>query len=103
MLLIKVLLQIAQFNPLFHPILAIGVFGCCLVAQSCPTLCNSMDCSLLGSSVLGIFQARTLECVAISFSRGSSQARVKPASLGSPALAMDFLPLSCLGSPIWYI
>ena len=32
------------------------------VAQSCPTLCYPMDCSLPGSSVLGIFQARILEC-----------------------------------------
>ena len=45
------------------------------VAQSCPTLCNPMDCSLPGSSVHGIFQARVLEWVAISFSRGSSQPR----------------------------
>ena len=42
------------------------------VAQSCLTLCNPMDCSLPGSSVHGIFQARVLERVAISFSRGSS-------------------------------
>ena len=33
----------------------------CSVAQSCPTLCGSIDCSLQGSSVHGIFQARTLE------------------------------------------
>ena len=45
------------------------------VAQSCPTLCNPMDCSLWGSSVHGIFQARVLEWVAISFSRGSSRPR----------------------------
>ena len=38
------------------------------VAQSCPTLCNSMDCSPPGSSVRGIFQARVLEWVAIAFS-----------------------------------
>ena len=38
------------------------------VAQSCPTLSNPMDCSLPGSSVQGIFQARTLDWVAISFS-----------------------------------
>ena len=38
------------------------------VAQSCPTLCNPMDCSLLGSSVHGIFQARVLEWGAIAFS-----------------------------------
>ena len=40
------------------------------VTQSCPTLCGPMDCSLPGSSVHGIFQARVLEWVAISFSRG---------------------------------
>ena len=39
------------------------------VSQSCPTLCDPMDCSLPGSSVHGIFQARALEWVAISFSR----------------------------------
>ena len=43
------------------------------VAQSCPTLCNPMDCSLPGSSVHGILQARVREWVAISFSRRSSQ------------------------------
>ena len=45
------------------------------VAQSCPNLCDPMDCSLQGSSVHGIFQARVLEWVAISFSRGSSRSR----------------------------
>ena len=45
------------------------------VAQSCPTLCDPMDCSLPGSFVHGIFQARVLEWVAISFSRGSSRPR----------------------------
>ena len=38
----------------------------------CPTLCDSMDCSLSHSSVHGILQVRVLEWVAISFSRGSS-------------------------------
>ena len=42
------------------------------VSQSCPTLCNPMDCGIPGSSVHGIFQARILEWVVISFSRGSS-------------------------------
>ena len=45
------------------------------VAQSCPTLCHTMDWSLTGSSVHGIFQATVLEWVAISFSRGSSWLR----------------------------
>ena len=41
----------------------------CEVAQSCPTLCDPIDCSLPGSSVHGIFQARVLEWVAISYAR----------------------------------
>ena len=45
------------------------------VAQSCPTLCDPMDCSPPGSSVHGILQARKLEWVAIPFSKGSSQPR----------------------------
>ena len=45
------------------------------VTQSCLTLCSPMDCSLLGSSVHGILQARVLEWVAISFSRRSFQPR----------------------------
>ena len=45
---------------------------CAKLLQSCPTLCDPMDCSLPGSLVHGILQARVLEWVAISFSRGSS-------------------------------
>ena len=60
------------------------------VAQSCPTLCNPMDCSPSGSSVHGIFQARVLEWGAISFSRGSSL---------SPALQADTLPSEPQGKP----
>ena len=43
------------------------------VAQSCPTLCDPVDCSPPGSSVRGIFQAGILERVVIPFSRGSSR------------------------------
>ena len=46
-----------------------------LVTQSCLTLCHPIDCSLPGSSVNGISQARILEWLAIPFSRGSSQRR----------------------------
>ena len=45
------------------------------VAQLCLTLCDPTDCNLPGSSIHGIFQARILEWVAISFSGGSSQPR----------------------------
>ena len=46
-----------------------------LVVQLCPTLCDPMDCSLPGSSVHEIHQARILEWVAVPFSRGSSRPR----------------------------
>ena len=47
------------------------------ISQSCLTLCNPMDCSTLGSSVLGIFQARILKRLAISYSRRSFQPKDK--------------------------
>ena len=50
----------------------------CSVTHLCLTLCNPMDCSPPGSSVLGIFQARIVEWVAISSSGGSSQPRDLP-------------------------
>ena len=54
----------------------------CLVAKLYPTLCNFMDCSLPDSSVLVIFQARILEEVVTSFSRGSSKPiGIEPKSL----------------------
>ena len=68
------------------------------VTQSCPTLCDPMDCSLPDSSVHGIFQARILEWVAISFSKGSSGPRVKP---GSPALWTDSLLSEPPGKPCY--
>ena len=67
--------------PLLHPSPGwyIETFACehqfSSVAQSCPTLCNPMNCSPPGSSVHGISRARTLEWVAISYPRGSFQPR----------------------------
>ena len=60
---------------------------CVLVAQSCLTLCDPMDCSPPGSSVHGILQARILEWVAISLSRESSWPR-------------DQTCISCIGRQI---
>ena len=59
-------------------------FGC--AHSVIPTLCDPRDCGPPGSSVHGICQARILERVAISFSRGSSCPGIKPVSLISPAL-----------------
>ena len=63
----------------FHPafitftiilkIIAYSVCMCVLIAQSYPTLCNPIDCSPPGPSIHGILQAKTLEWVAISFSK----------------------------------
>ena len=62
----------------------------------------TMDRSPPGSSVHGLFQARTQEWFAISSSRGSSQSGNCTLSLVSPALEADSLPLSHLGSPMHY-
>ena len=56
--------------PPHYAVLSLGMH-----AQSCPTLGDVMDCSPPGSCVHGIFQARILECVAISSSKGSSKHR----------------------------
>ena len=58
----------------FHP-MGMRLDPVCVGAQSCLTLCNPMDCSAPGLSTHGIFQARILEWVAISFSRGQSRSR----------------------------
>ena len=63
--------------------------------QSCLTLSDPMDCSLPGSSVHGIFQARIVEWVAISFSRDLPDPRIEPRS---PALQADSLPTELWGN-----
>ena len=73
---------------------------CCLVAKSCLTLCNPMDCIPPSSSVHGISQAGILEWVAISFSKGSSWTWDRIPPCVSPALRADSLPLSHWGRPI---
>jgi len=63
------------FPPVLQGILGLVTESESQVAQLWPTLCDAMDCSLWGSSVHGIFQARVLEWIAISVSRGSSWPR----------------------------
>ena len=65
------------------------IWARCMCAQLCPALCSLMDCSLPDSSVHGIFQARILEWVAISFSRGSLQPK-------------DWTQVSCIGRQMLY-
>ena len=65
--------------------------------QLCQTLCNCMDCSLPGSSVHRILQARILEWIAMPLARGSSLPREDLASLMSSTLAGGFF----ITSTIW--
>ena len=65
-----------DFSPfVFYAWVSISALQISEVSQLCLTLCGPMDCSPPGSSVHGIFQARILEWVAISFSRGFSRPR----------------------------
>ena len=81
--LISVLLQLVIHCQCFNSLKV-------LITQMCPTLCDPMDCSPPGSSVHGTFQARILEWIAISFSRGSSQPK-------------DWTPVSCIAGRIFTV
>ena len=69
------------------------------VAQSCPTLSDPMDCSLPGSSVHGIFQARVLEWGAIAFSNGITKELGKLSDWAPTHVGANFNPLQRSGSP----
>ena len=69
----------------------------CSDAQSCPTLCDLMDCSLPGPSVHRISQARILEWVTIFFSGDLPNPEIEPES---PELQMDCLLLEPSGKPL---
>ena len=71
----------------------------CWIAQLCPALCNPMDCSLPGSSVYGILQARILEWVASSYSRGSSWPRNRTWVSCISCIADRFFTAETLGKP----
>ena len=73
---------------------------CVQLLQSCLTLCHPMDCSLPGSSVHGILQARILEWVAMPSSGDLPNPEIKPmTSPASSAMQANSLPLSHPGSP----
>ena len=83
---------------LWHQKSPYGSLLCCRVMRSAHSqqwmnLCNPMDCSPSGSSVHGIFQARILDWVAISYSRWSSNPGMAPCKS---------LDLSCVGRQILY-
>ena len=67
--------------------------------QSCSTLCNPVDCSQPGPSVQGVLQARILEWVAMSSSRGSSRPKDRTCMPCVSCIAGGFLPLSPWGNP----
>ena len=79
-----------RVNKIYIPIHTDMYFIIGSVTQSCPTLCDRMDYTLPGSSVHGFLQARILEWVAISYSRGSFQPR-------------DWTQVSCLAGRFFTI
>ena len=79
-----------MFSPSLPP--SLSPSPCAKSLQSCPTLCNPMDCGPPGSSVHGILQARILEWVAISSSRGSSW----------PKDQTHIYYISCIGRQVLY-
>ena len=74
----------------------VGVGGC---GQSCPTLCNPVDRSPPGSSVHGIFQARTRRGLPFPSPGALANPGIEPTSPMSPALQVDSLPIEPLGKP----
>ena len=69
---------------------------CVLVTQSCLTLCNPTDYSLLGSSIPEILQVRMLEWAAILFSRDLPNPGIEPVSSAFLAYALPSEPLGSL-------
>ena len=72
---------------------------CAQSLQSCPTLCDPMDCSPL--LVHGVLQARILERVAMPSSRDLPGPEIEPESLASPTMQTDSLSLCHLISPVF--
>ena len=73
-------------------------YNTCVHTQLCLTLCDPVDCSLPCTSIHGIFQAKILEWIAISFSRRSSQPRDQTCVFSISALASGFFTTDPPGS-----
>ena len=78
------------------------ILHCALIAQSCLTLCDPVDCSPPASSVHGISQARILEWIAISFSRESFQPRDQTRLSCVFCIAGGFFTLSVIREVVFY-
>ena len=74
-----------------------GLTGKVLVAQSCPTICDIMDCSPPGASVCGVLQARILDGLPCPSPEDLSYSSIEP---GSPALQADSFPSEPPGEPL---
>ena len=87
--------HVATTKNVFRP------FKCvCLVTQSCPTLCDPMDCSPPGSSVDGTLQARILELVVMPSSRGSSPPKDQACISCVSSIVGGFFTSEPLGKPL---
>ena len=79
------------------------MLAACSVAQSCPTLCSPMDCSLPGSSVHGISQQEYWSGLPLSCPGDLPDPAIEPSSLVSPALAGRFFITAPPGKPQFYL
>ena len=85
-----------QSNLMNHVCVCVCVCVCVLVAQSCLTLCDPMDCSPPGSSLHGILQARIWSGLPFPSLGDLPDPGIEP---GAPALQADALPTELLGKP----
>ena len=87
-----------------HSFVVFLLLVCCSVSTLCLTLCDPTDCSRPGSSVHGISQARIVEWVAISFSRGCSRPRDQNRISCISCIGRRVLPqVSRWGSPVFLV
>ena len=83
----NIIYTLVYCSPVLHSFSCLSLYSHCILwivcvcTQSCPSLCDAMDCSLPGSSVHGILQARILEWVVIPFSGDLPLPGIEPASL----------------------
>ena len=92
-----------QAFPSMDLCVCVCVCVCAKSLQSCPTLCDPMDCSLPGSSVHGTLHARIMEWVAVPSSRRSSQPRDQTRVSRLLHWKAGSLPRASPGQPLWFI
>ena len=79
------------------------LFCCCLVSRSCPTLCDSVDCSCQAPLFMGFSSQEYWSGLPFPLPEDLPDPGIEPMSPAAPALQADSLPLSHQGSPFTYV